>query len=347
MKSVKGPFIFLFSAVFGAGFFLPSQPQAALTTKTEMPEFLEISRWFNAETPPSRNTLAGKVVLLDFWNYSNLRSLRRIEVLREWHSRYRLEGLVILGILTPEFEFEKEASLIPQVLKELKIEYPVALDTQFSMRRAYNPPTASAAFLIDGQGHIREVIGESMDYDHLEKTFQELLRQANPEFDLSTDEKIRVPTYEPFADFYFGYRKLAGYGHDKRLSSGNTRSFSLPLQIFPNHFYLSGTWTSKEESLEVSGTPASLRSRHPAQNIYLVAGSLAGTPVPAEVRLDGSPLDKINQGEDIVLQDGKSYLFIGRHRLYQVLRLPVKSGEHLLEIIFEEPGAEIFKMSFE
>jgi hypothetical protein len=346
MNRVINFLFFLFLGSFFIAAISSLSLHGALTTKTAMPEFLSVTDWLNTETPLSRKDLTGKVVLVEFWSLSSRNSLRRAEVLNQWHERYKSEGFVIIGVLTPEFEFEKDPLPVKEEIKKYKIEYPIALDNQGGLRRAYNPITVSAAFLMDGEGRIHEVISDEMNYEAVEKMIQQLLQRANPRSDIP-EEIVRVPAYGRFPDFYFGYRKLYGYGNEIKLSAGNAQAFSLPGRIDSGQFYVSGTWTSKEENLEVIGTPASLTLRLPAQKFYAVAGSQAGGPTPAEVRLNGKPLDKSNKGKDVILQEGRSYWFVESYRLYEIVKLPAQFGEQQLEILFEEPGVELFKMSFE
>lgn len=342
------PLKYFFITIFLLSNLVGSNPlSAALGTRTEMPEFVQIAHWLNTEEPLTKKALENRVVLIDFWNYSNWRSLRRIEVLNQWYERYRSEGLVVVGVLTPTYEFEKNPEKLKEIIQRLKIFYPVALDTEKLLINTYNPPSPTSAYLIDGNGSIRKVFTGELDYEQIEKSFQELLHQTNPDYSEPMDDKIQVPSFEVYPNYEMGYKNLFGYGNDIRFISGVTQNYPLPSQLSSGSFYLTGNWSSKEESLEISGTPGSLIVPHTAKNVYMLAASASGLAVPAEIRLDNRPLDVANKGKDIVLQGGKSYLFIEAARFYEVLKQPGKSGEYRLEIRFEEPGAEIYKMSFE
>jgi len=313
-----------------------------------MPEFSQIHFWFNTDVPFTKKKLAGKVVLVDFWSYSNLRSLRRVQqIITHWHTNYQYDAFEIIGILTPEFSFEKNSKNLSRLLKNLKIYYPVVLDEEANLWHAYNPPAQPFSFLIDGDGHLRATLPETFDLEKAELQILELVHKAAPETLLIPSEKIHLPAYEDFPDFYFGYKKLSGYGNDKKMTAETAQAFSFPALFSPQHFYLKGTWKSKEESLQLTVPPASVVIPHEARGVYLVAGSVPASPIPAEIKLDGQPLTKPLKGRDIVLQDGKSYLFVRDYRLYEILKLPQKRGAYQLEIIFEDPGVEIFKASFE
>ena len=322
--------------------------QSALSTKAEMAEFSQIQHWFNTHSPLTKNKLAGKAVLIDFWSYTDRRSLRRVQqIITHWHANYQYNALEIVGVLVPEFSFEKNPASISRFLKNLKIYYPVALDDELSLWHIYNPPSRPFSYLIDAEGRVRTKLPETFNLEDAEFQIEECIHHADPDTPFAPSTKIYLPAYEDFPDFYFGYKKFSGYGNDKKIISETAQALQLPEQFTPRHFYLKGTWKSTEESLQLTGPPAALVIPHEARGVYLVAGSMASSPVPAEIKIDGQPLTKKIKGRDIVLQDGKSYLFVKDYRLYELLKLPEKRGAYKLEIIFEDPGVEIFKASFD
>ena len=348
MKRLKNLIIFLI--FFSIPCFVGPQDllHGALSTKNEIPELSQVHYWFNTKIPLTKKNLSGKVVLIDFWSYTDRRSIRRIQqVITHWHTNYQFDSFEIIGVLTPQFLFEKNPKTVSKILQNLKIYYPVVLDDASNLWHVFNPPAQPFSFLVDGEGRVREKLAETFDLNKTELQILELIRKAAPDAALIASEKIHLPAYEDFPDFYFGYKKLTGYGNDQKMTAETAQVFSFPAQFFPQHFYLKGTWKSKEESLQLTGPPASLILPHEARGVYLVAGSVTSAPIPAEIRLDGQPLTKQIKGKDIVLQEGKSYLFVKDYRLYEILKLPEKRGPYQLEMIFEDPGVEIFKASFE
>lgn len=346
MKTVKKLLLFsLFSFVLLSNF--STRLTAALSTKAEMPEFLGAAKWFNSEVLPSRKNLAGKVILIDFWSPSNLRNLRRIGILKEWYARYRYDSFEIIGVLTPEFNFEKDPDRLTRVIKKLKIEYPIAIDSERKIRQIYNATEPQTTVLIESDGRIHTIFTEQMDYAKTELLIQTLIKQANPYAGMPEEDIVNVPTYEFPLEFVFGYKKMAGYGNDQRLLSDMKQTLNLPRDLTPGKFYLTGAWISKEENLTVSKIPASLTALYAARNIFLVAGSQTGSPLPVEVLLNGSPVPQSRKGKDLVFQAGKSFVFVDDHRIYDAVKFSENPGEQKLELRFEEPGVEIFIMSFE
>lgn len=293
----------------------------------------------------------GNVVLVDFWTYSCINCQRTLPYLNAWQDKYADQGLTIIGIHTPEFEFEKELANVQRAVEEYDIQYPVVLDNDYSTWRAYGNRYWPRKYLIDIDGFIvYDHIGEG-GYEETEAKIVELLKErkerlglegeiesgATPEgVDVVDESRPRTP------EIYFGYDRL---GTIANLPSKDcfdvTCTFSFPMTLSLNGFALSGDWHIGPEEAKLESDTGAIRLRFVANKVNIVARG-GDSPVHAEIFLDGEPLSEAVSGLDVV--DGE--VTIGEAGLYNLVDLKGKYGEHTLEIRAKEAGLSAFTFTF-
>jgi cytochrome c biogenesis protein CcdA/thiol-disulfide isomerase/thioredoxin len=315
----------------------------ALPVLGKMPQLEGIKNWINSE-PLTREALQGKVVLVDFWTYSCINCLRTLPYLIQWYQHYQDQGLVILGIHTPEFAFEKDLRNVEKAVSSLGVRYPVALDNDYGTWRNFNNQYWPAHFLIDAQGRIRyQHFGEG-EYERTEAAIQSLLREKGAAVKLAEREKIPNPV-----DFsrinspetYVGYKRMSGFQSPESLKPDQTQDYSLARIQALNTWSLAGPWKIEEERAINQAPHAKLRFQFEAQRLNLVMAPSSGV-IHAIVRIDGKLADATTAGKDV--KDGT--VVIDAARLYELLDLRELKGSHLFEIEFLEPDAQVFAFTF-
>jgi thiol-disulfide isomerase/thioredoxin len=308
-----------------------------LPVEGRLPGFDSAAGWLNSE-PLTADDLHGKVVLADFWTYTCINWLRTLAWVREWHERYRDQGLVVVGVHTPEFWFEHDPDNVRRAAQEMRVEYPVALDPDYGVWNDFGNRYWPAVYLADAEGRIRyHHFGEG-DYDEGERAIQMLLREADVE-DVSDDLVSVAPEgFEVQADWanlqspetYLGSEQGRG-----QASSGE----SLRL----NQWALSGNWTV-EPGAAVSNAPGDrLAFRFHARDVNLVLRVREeGASVPFQVRVDGEPPGPAG-GFDV---DDSGRGTVTQPRLYQLIRQPAPTGDRTVEIEFGAQGVEAYVFTF-
>ena len=247
---------------------------------TPAPEFAGLTNWINS--PPL--TLAqeqGKVVLVDFWTYSCINCIRSIPYVEKWYQTYEKQGLVVVGVNTPEFAFEHNPDNVAAAVKKDGITYPVALDNNYDSWNAYNNDSWPADYLIDKQGNIRYVsLGEG-DYDKTEKAIQTLLGVTRP---LQTPTSNVPIGQNQTPETYFGTNREQNYVGSPALNDG-TAQFTPSTSPQSNQWTLSGKWQISAESITSQDAAAKLTFHVSAKDIYVVAGSANNQPMPVAVGL--------------------------------------------------------------
>ncbi|RZA12766.1 MAG: thioredoxin family protein [Lysobacteraceae bacterium] len=317
---------------------------AALPIESIQPRLDGGGEWINSP-PLTLTTLRGKVVLVDFWTYSCINCQRTLPYLRAWSHKYGPQGLVVVGVHAPEFGFERDVKRVRQAAMDGKLDYPIVLDNDFTIWRAFNNRAWPALYFIDAQGRVRhQQFGEG-DYERAEQVIRELLREAgNPlapgmaqvapsGLGLAPDfANVRSP------ETYLGHAHGAARGilpdRLKRYAGGKPRL---------NEWGLSGDWTVKSEYAELSGEAGSVTLRFHARDLHLVLGPAAdGKPLPFRIMLDGQP-PGADAGLDVDA-DGRG--MASGVRLYQLVRQRGPVRERSFEIRFEAPGARAYAFTF-
>ena len=307
--------------------------------------------------PFKLSSLRGKVVLVDFWEYTCINCIRTFPYLRRWDRLYRPLGLVIVGVHTPEFEFGKNPARVADATKRFGFEFPVAIDSDYKIWYAFHNEAWPADYLIDKNGSIVYMhIGEG-EYGYFEQRIQELLKQANPAVDFS-QAKYRIPNDENVElsgnvcmratpETYLGFAhtiNLANTGGEHRNSAAE---YTQPADIPLDDFALNGRWLATAEYLRSSGTPnGSITLHYRAKSVYLVAGSDDTKPRRLYVMQDGAPLSTEARGVDVrASTDGRTYVELGAKRMYYVISNG-EFGGHLLKLTPSEPGVSLYSFTF-
>jgi len=251
--------------------------------------------WLNS-LPLSGKSLRGKVVLIDFWTYTCINSLRPLPYVKNWAAKYKDAGLVVIGVHTPEFSFEKERVNVEDAVRNLNVTYPVAIDSDYRIWRAFNNEYWPAQYLVDGRGRIRyHHFGEG-EYDELEHVIQELLKENGAAgLDPST-VRIAASGVEaaPSGDVqspetYIGYRLAERFSSPERLGQESQKTYSSPASPSLNQWGLSGSWNVGAESAVLQAAPGRIVFRFHSRDLHLVlAPAKDAKPVRFVVRLDGA-----------------------------------------------------------
>jgi cytochrome c biogenesis protein CcdA/thiol-disulfide isomerase/thioredoxin len=307
------------------------------------------TRWLNGE-PRSIASLRGKVVLVNFWTYSCVNCLRTLPYVKAWADKYAGRGLVVVGVHTPEFAFEKESANVQRALRDLKIPYPVVQDNEFRIWRAFGNQYWPALYLIDAQGRVRHHQFGEGGYAASERAIEELLREsgapagtaaASVQPELQGTGVPADPSTLRSPETYLGYEKGAGPRVGSRAVADmpvDYRPAALPL----NTWSLAGPWTLRPEWAEANAPGAALAVRFQARDANLVLGKPAGPAIRFRVLLDGKPPGP-DHGADV---DAEGNGVLDASRLYQLVRQRGEVKPRELEIRFLDPGARGYAFTF-
>jgi len=316
-----------------------------------MPELDGAVAWLNSPRLSSKS-LRGKVVLVDFWTYTCINSLRPLPYVRIWAARYKDSGLVVVGVHTPEFSFEKERVNVENASRDLKVTYPVAIDSNYAIWRAFNNQYWPAQYLVDGKSRIRyHHFGEG-DYGEIERIIQELLKENGAvgldggTARVSGDGVEAAPDIgdEQSPETYLGYRQAKGFASPERLAHDSRKTYTSPSRPTLNQWGLSGSWNAGAESVVLQTAPGKIVFRFHSRDLHLVLAPMKdGKPVRFRVTLDGSAPGG-NCGSDSS-PDGTGV--VREPRLYQLIRQREQPIEdRRFEIEFLDPGAEALDFTF-
>lgn len=321
---------------------------ANLPVEGVMPPLTGATTWLN--TPPlTTEQLRGKVVVVDFWTYSCINCLRSIPYVKAWAEKYKDQGLVVIGVHTPEFAFEKSEANVRQNVRRLGLTYPVAMDNDFAVWRAFRNQYWPAHYFIDAQGRIRHHHFGEGDYEGSERVIQQLLKEAGVQVDGRTVQ-VDARGAEVAADFaqvdspetYVGYARAENFRSPGGLARDTIKTYAAaPLQL--NGWSLSGRWRVTREHADLQDAGGKVAFRFKARDLHLVMGSgRAGTTPRFRVRIDGQA-PGADAGMDI---DAQGMGRIDGERLYQLVRQAGPVRERTFEIEFLDPGAQVFAFTF-
>ncbi|MDP3796821.1 MAG: cytochrome c biogenesis protein DipZ [Polaromonas sp.] len=305
--------------------------------------------WINSPELTSAD-LRGKVVLVDFWTYSCINCLRTLPFIRAWADKYKEVGLVVVGVHSPEFAFEKNADHVRKAVKDLGITYPVAIDSNHAIWRGFQNQAWPALYFVDAQGRVRhQVFGEGQ-YEESERLIQKLLAENGKAAGTGglvsvQGEGVQAAPGDRVlsGETYVGYERAAGFVPAGGLQADRLHGYEPAASLKLNHWTLDGEWTVEAERAVAARAGARLAYRFRARDLHLVLGREAGAgPVRFRVLIDGQPPAK-GHGTDVA-SDGSG--LIDAHRLYQLVRLPSSAGDHLFEIEFLDPGAHAYAFTF-
>jgi cytochrome c biogenesis protein CcdA/thiol-disulfide isomerase/thioredoxin len=301
------------------------------------PEFVGTERWFNTpgDRPLTLKQLRGRVVLVDFWTYSCINCIRTLPYLEAWDARYRKDGLTIVGVHTPEFPFEREASNVEAAIAEDGIKYPVVQDNEQQTWSAYGNQYWPAEYFIDARGNVRYVHFGEGEYGEKEKVIRALLAEAGDRVGkgMSGAHGIEPSLGVTTPETYLGVARAERFTNP--MLSPGLHDFSAPPQVPPNEFAFRGPWRIEFHSATAAG--GSLELNFGARHVYLVLGSV-GQPRQVRVLLDGRPIAPAVAGADV----HGGVVTVDSQRLYELVDLP-RVGHHVLRL---EPEAGVMGYAF-
>jgi len=321
---------------------------AALTERNEgtLPSLSGATQWLNSP-PLTPAGLRGKVVLVDFWTYTCINWLRTLPYVRAWDAKYREQGLVVIGAHTPEFPFEKDIDNVRWAAKEMDVNYPIAVDSDYAVWRAFDNNYWPAVYVADAKGDIRyHHFGEGA-YDETERVIQRLLGESGRKTDNQL-VKVTPRGLEVAADFgtlrspesYLGYQKAEAFASDALQDAPHF--YSVP-KLSLNQWALAGDWTVKGGAVVLNKPDGQIVYRFHARDVNLIMGVPPGAqPVRFTVTVDGKPPGAAH-GTDIDEQGNGT---AGRQRTYQLVREEQRITDRDFEIRFAEPGVEAFCFTF-
>ena len=308
-------------------------------TEGRLPGFDDATGWLNSQ-PLTAKDLAGKVVLADFCTYTCINWLRTLGYVRAWYEKYREHGLVLVGVHTPEFPFERDVENIRWALNDLRVPFPIAIDSDYGIWRAFDNHYWPAVYIADAEGRIRHhQFGEGA-YEECEREIQLLLRESGK--DGIPDDLVSVADegFEAQADWETLGSPETYLGSDQAQNfAGITDEPDLRL----NEWALSGDWTVDRGASVLNAAGGRILFRFHARDVNLVMGpSTRGTAVPCHVRVDGAPPGDAHGGD--INEEGHGTVV--QQRLYQLIREPGPITDRTFEITFLEPGVEAYAFTF-
>jgi cytochrome c biogenesis protein CcdA/thiol-disulfide isomerase/thioredoxin len=304
------------------------------------PDFAGTQRWFNTAggRPLTLNKLRGHPVLVDFWTYTCINCIRTFPYLKAWDRRYRKAGLVIVGVHTPEFPFERDESNVRDAIAQNELRYPVVQDNDYAVWQAYQNQYWPASYFIDAEGQVRYVHFGEGDYEEKEQVIRELLREAGERPGARAGgrgEQASPGVTTP--ETYLGAARAERFANGE-ITAG-TRDFEQPAELPPDHLGYGGRWRVGEESATAVAGPR-LELDFGARRVYLVLGSRGGVPRAVKVLLDGRPISAGAAGGDVL----KSVVRVQGQQLYELVNLP-RVERHRLTLNFA-PGVSGYAFTF-
>jgi thiol-disulfide isomerase/thioredoxin len=321
-----------------------------LGVEGELPSLGGANEWLNSE-PLTSSDLRGHVVLVDFWTYTCINWIRTLPYVRAWSQRYERDGLVVIGVHTPEFGFEQDVDNVRRQASGMNVAYPVAIDSDYAIWRAFANHYWPALYFIDAQGRIRHHQFGEGDYKRSESVIQQLLGEAGASD--ATREPVSVDPrgVEVGADWEAlrSPETYVGYGRAERFASPDAavldrpHAYSAPVRLALNQWALAGDWTLGQEAAALNDADGRVVYRFHARDVHLVMGPAArGAAVRFRVRIDGQPpgadhgIDIDERGEGTAIDQ----------RLYQLIRQHAAVTEHTFEITFLDRGIELYVFTF-
>ena len=322
---------------------------SALPVEGNMPSLKGAVAWLNSP-PLTREALRGKVVLVDFWTYSCINCLRALPYVRAWAAKYKDHGLVVIGVHSPEFAFEKDLDNVKKAVARLGVTYPVAVDSNLAVWQAFNNEYWPAHYFIDAQGRIRAHHFGEGEYDQSERIIQTLLKEAGyagvPGGIVNPDAKGTFAAADE-SDMQSPETYL-GYGRGSDFASGAPQidkpaDYETPYPLALNQWGLSGRWTIGEEKDVLDAPGGRITFHFHARDLHLVLGpGQSGKPVRFKVTLDGQPPGDAH-GVD---SDASGNGTVTGQRLYQLIRQRGTVIDHTFSIEFLDSGVEAYSFTF-
>jgi thiol-disulfide isomerase/thioredoxin len=321
-----------------------------LPVEGAFPSLSGATDWLNSP-PLTAAGLRGKVVLIDVWTYTCINWLRTLPYVRAWAEKYKNQGLVVIGVHSPEFAFEKDVDNVRRAAKDMKVDYPIAIDSDHAVWRALNNEYWPALYLVDAQGRIRyHQFGEG-EYDRSERAIQQLLSEAGTSGIGRELVSLDARGAEAAADWaslkspenYLGYERTENFASPGGAVLDKRRAYVAPARLKLNQWALSGDWTVQKQLTVLNKANGRIAYRFHARDLHLVMGPAArGTSVRFRVLIDGQPPGAAH-GVDV---DDQGNGTVTEQRLYQLIRQPKPIADRQFEIEFLDSGVEAFAFTF-
>ncbi len=313
----------------------------------QAPDLIGIADYINTTPEDLKAKMKDKIVLYDFWTYSCINCIRTFPYLKAWNDKYADKGLLIIGVHSPEFEFEKDPNNVKMAVQKYGLTYPIVMDSDHKTWDAFSNRYWPAEYITDDLGHIRHTHFGEGEYDQTEKVIQQLLDQRAKRLGLNTTadqslvslESHQFSTYQT-PELYFGYDFADGrnyFGNSEGFQPEKTVSYTIPSNLEKDHFYLDGQWQNLHDSMKLSSDNGKIVLQYTAQDVHIVATGLDTT---IQVLLDGKPVTSDDAGQDT----NNGIATISENRLYNVISSK-QAGSHTLTII-GHPGFEIYTFTF-
>jgi thiol-disulfide isomerase/thioredoxin len=324
--------------------------KAPISVDGELSSLSSATDWINSQ-PLTADSLRGKVVLIDVWTYTCINWLRTVPYVRAWAEKYKDLGLVVIGVHAPEFPFEKNIDNVRRAVQHMGLAYPIAIDNDFAIWRAFKNQYWPALYFVDAQGHLRHHYFGEGDYEQSERFIQKLLAEAGAAGISQELVSVDGRGVETAADWgslrspenYVGYERSERFASAGGATLDNQRHYAAPAQLRLNYWALSGEWTIEKRASVLNKLNGRIAYRFHARDLHLVMGpSARGTPVRFRVHIDGQPPGAAH-GVDV---DDQGNGTVAEQRLYQLIRQPIPVADRLFEIEFLDPGVEVYAFTF-
>jgi thiol-disulfide isomerase/thioredoxin len=321
-----------------------------LPVEGSMPSLANATEWLNSP-PLTAAGLRGSVVLVDFWTYTCSNWLRQLPYVRAWAETYKDHGLVVVGVHTPEFDFEHDLDNVRRAVRDLRVDYPVAVDNDYAIWTAFDNHYWPALYFIDARGQVRHHRFGEGDYEQSEMILQQLLTDAGAGGigrDLVAVDPGGVEAAADWASLrspenYLGYERTENFASSDGAVLDTPYGYAAPTRLRLNHWALAGAWTVRAQATVLDQEGGRILYRFQARDLNLVmAPAAGGTPVRFRVRIDGQPpgpahgVDVDDQGNGTVIEP----------RLYQLVRQPGPVTERTFEVTFLDPGVQAYAFTF-
>jgi thiol-disulfide isomerase/thioredoxin len=321
-----------------------------LPVEGSMPSLAGATEWLNSP-PLTPAGLRGSVVLVEFWTYTCINWLRTLPYVRAWAQHYQDRGLVVIGVHTPEFDFEHDLDNVRRAVKDLRVDYPVAVDNDYAIWSAFDNHYWPALYFVDAQGQIRHhQFGEGR-YEESEMLLQQLLTEAGSGGIGRDLVSVDAGGVEAAADWgslrspenYLGYERTDNFASSNGAVLDTPHVYAAPAGLRLNHWALAGDWTVRRGAVALNQAGGGIAYRFQARDLHLVMGpATRGTPVRFRVLLDGQPPGAAH-GTDV---DDQGNGTVTDPRLYQLVRQPGPVTDRTFEVTFLDPGVQAYAFTF-
>ena len=327
-----------------------TQAAVRLPIEGELPSLGNATGWLNSP-PLTAAGLRGHVVLVDFWTFTCINWLRSLPYVRAWAEKYRNQGLVVIGVHSPEFAFEKNVDNVRRAAKDERVDYPIAIDSDYAIWRAFKNHYWPALYFVDAQGHIRHHQFGEGEYEQSERIIQQLLAEAGSSAIGHELVSVDADGAEAAADWvslkspenYVGYERAENFESPGGAVLDKPRIYAVPEWLRLNHWALSGDWTVEKQATVLNAANGRIAYRFHARDLHLVlAPSSQGQPIRFRVKLDGAP-PGADHGLDV---DAEGWGSVQEGRLYQLVRQTRGVADRTFEIEFFDSGVRAYVFTF-